>query len=272
MAVRQIIEIDEEKCDGCGLCVPSCAEGALQIVDGKARLVSDVLCDGLGACLGECPQDALHVMDREAADFDEAVAMGHHAHQESATRPVSTATGPVSTAPALASLTAVPMSVVPSGGGCPGSRVMSFSPRPAPAASASASATSPRSATALRQWPIQLHLVPPTAPFFVRAHVLLAADCAAFAVGDFHGAFLDGRALAIACPKLDQRQDTYLPKLKAMIDEAHIETLTVAVMEVPCCSGLLRLAQEAVASATRRIPIKHVQLGVRGEVLREEWV
>jgi hypothetical protein len=170
------------------------------------------------------------------------------------------------------SVAAVPMSIVSSGGGCPGSRVMAFNPRPAPAASVSASAAGPRPATALRQWPIQLHLVPPTAPFLERAHVLLAADCAAFAVGDFHGAFLDGRALAIACPKLDQRQELYLPKLRAMIDQAKIETLTVAVMEVPCCSGLLRLAQDAVASASRRIPIKHVQIGVRGEVLREEWM
>jgi NAD-dependent dihydropyrimidine dehydrogenase PreA subunit len=262
MAIRQIIEIDEEKCDGCGLCVPSCAEGALKVVDGKARLMGDVLCDGLGACLGECPQDALHVIIREAVEFDEAVAMGHVS--TTATRPGSTVV-PMPVA-------AVPMSFVPSGGGCPGSRVASFNPRPAPAVSASASATGPRRATALRQWPIQLHLVPPTAPFFERAHVLLAADCAAFAVGDFHGAFLDGRALAIACPKLDQRQETYLPKLRAMIDEAKIETLTVVVMEVPCCSGLLRLAQEAVASASRRIPIKYVQIGVQGDVLREEWL
>lgn len=256
MALRNIIEIDEELCDGCGECVPSCVEGALQIIDDKARLTSDTLCDGLGACLGECPTGALKVIKREAPNFDE-IAAARHSH---ATRP---AKPPVPV-----------MSTPGGGGGCPGRRVRVIplqdrtpaAPGSAPVGGASTSGSR------LRQWPIQLHLVPPTAPFFQGQDVLLAADCVPVAVADFHTSFLDGRGLAIACPKLDQHLEIYVEKLAAMIDHAGIRSLTVAIMEVPCCAGLLRLAHEAVAAATRQVPIRLVKVGIRGDILLDQAV
>ena len=232
MALRDIISIDEELCDGCGECVPSCAEGALQIINGKARLVADVLCDGMGACLGECPTGALTVVSREAPGFDESEVEKR--------------------------LTQTP-EVHDHGGGCPGNRVQIFDE--------DASAGPSASGSKLRQWPVQLHLVPPTAPFFQDRDVLLAADCVPVAVADFHASFLDGRSLAIACPKLDQHLDVYVNKLAAMIDHGGIRSLTVAIMEVPCCSGLVRIAQQAIAAATRKVPLCLVKVGIRGDVL-----
>jgi NAD-dependent dihydropyrimidine dehydrogenase PreA subunit len=267
MATRKIIEIDEELCDGCGECVPSCAEGALQVINSKARLVSDVLCDGLGACLGECPTGALRVIDRDAAGFDET-AVARHARTPS--HPVA--------APQAPAMAAAPVI----GGGCPGSRVQVFADQPRPArphpagvipladrsqAAAPAPGGPASSGSRLRQWPVQLHLVPPTAPFFNGRHVLLAADCVPVAVTDFHTTLLDGHGLAIACPKLDQHQEIYLDKLRAMIDEGGILSLTVAIMEVPCCGGLLRLAREAVAGASREVPLKTITIGIRGDIL-----
>jgi len=254
MALRNIIQIDEELCDGCGECVPSCAEGALQVIDGKARLVSDVLCDGLGACLGECPTGALTVIQREAGDVDEVAVAGHR-----------------DAAPVPASHTAA----LPRPGqdspfsGCPSS-----APRVIPLVeerrgSMTDLAPVPGSGPRLQQWPVQLHLVPPTAPFFRGRHVLLAADCVPVAVADFHAAILSGRGLAIACPKLDQHLELYVQKLAAMIDEAGILSLTVAIMEVPCCGGLVRLAEQALAAAGRRVPLRLVTIGIRGEILAE---
>jgi Pyruvate/2-oxoacid:ferredoxin oxidoreductase delta subunit len=241
MSVRKIVRIDEEKCTGCGECVPACAEGAIQIVDGVARLVSDNLCDGLGACLGECPEDAITIEEREADDFDEsAVATRLHAvsHEHEHV-------------------------------GCPSARVLDFGEKPGdgPRGGGAASGRSE-----LRQWPIQLHLVPPTAPYYVGADVLLAADCVAFAIGDFHQRHLRGKSIAIACPKLDQGMEIYLDKLVAMIEKARINTLTVMIMEVPCCFGLAQLAREAVARSSRKIPIRVVKIGLRGEVLADDWV
>ena len=279
MALRDIISIDEELCDGCGECVPSCVEGALRIVNGKARVVSDVLCDGMGACVGECPTGALTVIARDAPEFDEAAVAALMGHRPAAGEGVHGA--PV--------LSAVP-GIAAQGGhhamsGCPGSRVQVFeedeatppvaprprviplqdrtplTARPEPAPSASGSR--------LRQWPIQLHLVPPTAPFFQGKHVLLAADCVPVAVPDFQTAFLDGRGLAIACPKLDQHLESYVEKLTAMVDHAGIQSLTVAIMEVPCCSGLVRLAEQALAAATRKIPLRLVKIGIRGDLLMD---
>ncbi len=268
MAVRKIVHIDEDLCDGCGDCVPSCAEGAIQIIGGKAQLLADNLCDGLGACLGECPQGAITVLERDADEFDE-VAVHQH---------LSTLDGPAHN-PITANIGGhggqAPM-------GCPGSRTMSFAPPvtgpvatpPQPLATLGLAAAQPAAAggSELRQWPVQLHLVSPQAPYFQGADVLLAADCAAFAVGDFHTRFLKGRALAMACPKLDHGQEIYLEKLIAMIDQSRINTIAVVLMEVPCCGGLLRLAQEAVARASRKVPIKRIVVGVRGDVLGEDWV
>jgi ferredoxin len=270
MALRDIITIDEELCDGCGECVPSCVEGALQIINGKAKVVADVLCDGLGACVGECPTGALQVIQRDTVVFDEAAVAVHLGHAPAA-RP-----HPAVPAPANPTHAAIHH-----GGGCPSSRVQSFDdgvPAPQPAArpriipmqdrSPVAARPEPEpspSGSRLRQWPVQLHLLPPTAPFLRNKDVLLAADCVAVAAPDFQGAFLDGRGLAIACPKLDQHQELYVEKLTAMIDEAGILSITVAIMEVPCCAGLLRLAEKAVAAATRKVPIHIVTLGIRGE-------
>ncbi|MFZ5785650.1 MAG: ATP-binding protein [Acidobacteriota bacterium] len=234
MATRELIRIDEEKCDGCGLCVPACAEGAIAIVDGKARLVSESFCDGMGACLGHCPQGAITVERVEAAAFDEAAVARHLASLRHAEPPAPS---------------------------CPGSRPAAFE--------AGAHDSGPVVPSALRHWPVQLHLLSPAAPFFRGADVLLAADCVAFALGGFHGDLLAGRSLAIACPKLDSGQESYLAKLVAMIDEAEIASLTVAVMEVPCCSGLVRLARTALERASRQCPLRIVVVGIRGDVLAD---
>lgn len=253
MAKREIISIDEALCDGCGQCVPACAEGAIQLIDGKARLVSEVYCDGLGACLGHCPQGAISVIEREAPAFDAAAVEAHLGGREAAktNRP-----GPL------------PLAVLsPGRSSCPGSRPQSFG---TPVGSPAQASSVPEVISQLRQWPVQLHLLPPTAPFLAGAEVLLAADCVAFAMGDFHSRFLAGRALAIACPKLDTEQESYLHKLVAMIDEAEIASLTAAVMEVPCCGGMVRLAKEALARAKRRIPLRVVVVGIKGEILSEQ--
>jgi len=246
MGVRELVKIDEDKCDGCGLCVPACAEGAIQLIDGKARLVSEVYCDGLGACLGHCPQGAITVEPAEARPFDEeAVKM----HLEKTAAPA-------------------PVAEHAHSGGCPGSRMVQFNE---PETKSTGDETGARPSQ-LRQWPVQLHLVSPMAPYFKNADLLLTADCVPFAMGDFHRDHLKGRALAISCPKLDVNQEIYEDKLTAMIDQAHINTIQVMIMEVPCCGGLLALAQQAVARAQRKVPIKCTVVSLRGEVLGEKWV
>jgi Pyruvate/2-oxoacid:ferredoxin oxidoreductase delta subunit len=248
MAVRELVRIDEERCTGCGDCVTACAEGAIQIVDGKARLVSDVYCDGLGACLGHCPEGAIQIERVEARRFDAAAVLRHLAAQ----RLSSPSAGPMPLAMAAPDA-------------CPGSRSMSFGRAPVETVRDG----DPTPASELRQWPVQLHLISPAAPHFQGADLLLAADCVAFALGDFHRQHLRGRALTIACPKLDGGQDLYLAKLVSLIDDARIRRLTVVVMEVPCCGGLLRLAQAAATRATRPVPIDSITVGIRGEILAE---
>ncbi len=254
MAVRQIIEIDEDLCDGCGDCVSACAEGAIKLIDGKAKLISDTYCDGLGACLGDCHVGAIKIIERDADGFDEeAVAVhltkiGRDHEQVSVPRPLNIV-NPISTG---------------GGGGCPGSRAQTLQPAPV-----TGKGEVPPAASQLAHWPIQLHLVPPTAPFFQGADVLLAADCVPFAVGDFHQRYLAGHSLAIACPKLDHNQEIYLDKLVAMIETAQIASMHVMVMEVPCCSGLVRLVDEARKRATRQVPIKCTVIGTDGAVRHE---
>ncbi|MCP4196539.1 MAG: 4Fe-4S ferredoxin [Proteobacteria bacterium] len=258
MATRSMIRIDEELCNGCGDCVPSCAEGAIQIIDGKAKLVADNLCDGLGACLGDCPEGALTIEEREAVEFDES-AVEHHLRKQA------------DKAPPVVQNTPAPAHDHGPAGGCPGSRMFQFDT----AEKTQEKEASPMApvTSELRQWPIQLHLVSPTAPYFEKADVLLAADCVAFAIGDFHQTQMKGRSLAIACPKLDDGQDIYLQKLVAMIDEANINTLTVMVMEVPCCNGLVQLAKQAMLQANRKIPVKVVVIGIKGgAILSDDWV
>lgn len=273
---RSIIRIDEELCDGCGLCVQGCPEGALQLIDGKARLISEITCDGLGACIGECPQGAIAVEVREAAPYDERATIDNilpmgantlrahlkHLYEHGQTSFLNQA---------VAYLQELKVSVPnfkekAMECGCPGSAPRDLS-RPAAGPEAREGLVSQ-----LTQWPVQLHLVSPLNPAFEGADVLLAADCCAFALADFNQRWLPGRKLAIACPKLDQGQEIYLDKLTALVEDAKINTLTVMIMEVPCCGGLLRLAQTAVERAGRKVPIKVVIVGVGGEVKQERWV
>ena len=291
MTKRSMIRIDEDLCTGCGECIPGCPEGALQIVDGKAKLVSEVLCDGLGACLGDCPEGALTVEEREAPAYDEAevvrgiiprghdVLRAHLAHLKEheqwddlrVAREVLRAEGIDPHAGGPAPLAAA----APEPCGCPGARAFAFDDPPAaPAADAVPVAVSEAGErpSLLSHWPIQLHLISPAAPYFKGRDLLLSADCVAYSLGGFHQRFLDGRAVAIACPKLDQGQDVYLQKLIALIDEARVNTLTVLTMEVPCCSGLLRMAQTAAQRASRKVPVRAVNVGIKGDILSDEWV
>ncbi len=242
--IREIVRIDEDKCDGCGLCVPACAEGAIQIIDGKARLLADNLCDGLGACLGDCPRDAIQIERRDADEFDEEEVEKHlKASGEIAQNAQS---GQVQ-------------------GGCPSARVMN------PAQKSSAADTEQQEETAgsrdsqLRQWPIQMHLVPPTAPFLENAELLLAADCAPFAYADFHKDLLQGKALLVGCPKLDDG-NAYLEKMTDILSRNDIKSLTVAHMEVPCCSGLIFLAKQAIEKSGKNVPLETVRIGVQGDL------
>ena len=237
MAVRKIVRIDEELCDGCGLCVPACAEGAIQIIDGKARLVSEMYCDGLGSCLGECPQGAITIEERQAEDFDPKAVETH-----------------------LASLKEEPTPQPLHHAGCPGAAMRQLKVAPAQAA-----ADSPRPSQ-LGQWPVQLMLVPPTAPFLKDADILLCADCVPFAVADFHERFLTGRALLVGCPKLDDLQH-YYEKLKVILTEARPKRLTVMKMEVPCCNGIAQIALKARQELAPDLPVDVITIGIDGRTV-----
>jgi ferredoxin len=286
---RKIITIEEQLCTGCGECIPACPEGALQVIDGKARLVSDLFCDGLGACVGKCPTGAMQVVEREAEPYDERRVMeegivkggpnviaahlrhlmehGEDGYLQAALDYLREQGIPN---PLETGLAAKPATHGHHGGGCPGSRTIDMrgNGTPAPAVAATTTATSPGE---LRQWPIQLHLVNPVAPYYQESDLLLAADCTAFAVGEFHRRFMRGRSLAIACPKLDVEMERYVEKLAAMIDTARINTITVALMEVPCCGGLMGLVQQALGRTQRKVPVKQIVVSISGEVLSEEW-
>jgi len=281
---RKIIKIDEEKCTGCGLCVPDCPEGAIQIIDGKARLVSDLFCDGLGACLGTCPEKAITVEEREAEPYDEKRVMENIIKQGENTiiahlRHLKEHNQLEYLLQAVAFLEEKgienPMHKMAGGdrpfteghGGCPGSRSMDFADHHA----GKGDETGQRRSQ-LAHWPVQLHLISPSAPQYQGADVLLAADCTAYAAGDFHKDYLKGKALAIACPKLDEGKDEYIEKIRSLIDDARINTLTVMIMEVPCCGGLLKLAHDAAARAARKVPVKCLVIGIQGDVLKDEWV
>lgn len=280
---RNIISIDEQKCTGCGLCIPNCPEGAIQIIDGKARLVSDLMCDGLGACLGHCPEGAIAIKEREAELYDERKVMVNIVKQGAATVKAHLThlrdhNQKEYLQQAIAYLKEnkialpegfgeAPQSAAHGGhAGCPGSRSMAFE-RTEPAATPQGDQPSQ-----LTHWPVQMHLMSPAAPHFAGSDFLLAADCTAFALGGFHGKLLSGKTVGIACPKLDDGQEVYVEKIRDLIDVAKINTLTVAIMQVPCCRGLLQIAREAAAQATRKVPIKCITVGIKGEILNEEWV
>lgn len=274
MAKRKIIKIDVEKCTGCGDCIPNCPEGAIQLIDGKARLISDLFCDGLGACIGSCPVDAITIEEREAESYDERKVMEnivkHGANTIKAHLKHLKDHGEDKYLKQALDVLKEKGIKVPKGflqdeyaqkahQGCPGMRVFDFSDVKAESGAVN------DQPSALRQWPVQLHLVSPLAPYFQGKDVLLSADCVAYALGNFHSQYLKGKSLAIACPKLDTNKEIYVEKLTALIDEAKINTLTVMIMEVPCCGGLLILAKEAAAQAKRKIPLKVIVVGIKGE-------
>jgi NAD-dependent dihydropyrimidine dehydrogenase PreA subunit len=247
--LRKIVTIDQNKCDGCGLCVPSCAEGAITIVNGKAVLAAENLCDGLGACLGECPRDAISVEEREADEFDET-AVEKHLSAQGKPAPIHHP----------APQQAVPSHHHQAGGGCPGSRVMSFAP---PRESASKPSGSRQSQ--LGQWPVQLSLVSTSAPYFQGADLLITADCVPVAYAGYHEDFLKGRAVVMGCPKLDDN-NFYLQKLTELFSKSDIKSVTVLKMEVPCCGGIAMAARQALTASGRQIPYKEITIGIHGEI------
>ncbi|MDY6988681.1 MAG: 4Fe-4S binding protein [Thermodesulfobacteriota bacterium] len=243
---RKIIEIDDELCDGCGQCVPSCAEGAIQIIDGKARLVADKYCDGLGACLGECPTGALSVMEREAEAFDE------EAVEEHLKRRNLKEDGPDLTLPC----------------GCPSTQLQSFI-APLTREKESVPVSEPGTTSALSHWPVQIRLVPPTAPFLKEADLLVVADCVPFAYPNFHQDFLKGKIVMVGCPKFDD-VEAYIQKFADIVNTADIKSITVVVMEVPCCQGLPVIVKKAMTLAGKKIPTEQVVISTRGDVSKKE--
>ena len=239
-AVRKIVRIDEDKCNGCGLCVPACAEGALQIIDGKARLASEVYCDGLGACLGECPQGAITIEEKASAAFDEEKVKQHLGGKIQPHHDVKV------------------QDKLPCG--CPSSTVTECS----------RSTTSPTTLapqeSMLGHWPVQLRLVPAVASFLKEADLALIADCVPFAYANLHRDFLKGNAVLVACPKLDDFE-AHLNKLKTILSSASVKNLTVVHMEVPCCSGLVYMAKEAIKASGHNVPFDEVTIGIKGDIL-----
>ena len=295
---RDILKIDEDLCNGCGQCVPNCHEGALQVIDGKIRLVSELMCDGLGACIGHCPEGAITIETREAEPYNEVRVMeemkdkGRNTivahlkhlkdHGETGFLQDGVTYLKVHKSELNFNLEEVMMEVHNhgkisvaeksihehhAGGSCPGSRAMVID-KPS-GMDTSHVADQP---SELRQWPVQMHLVNPNASYFRNSDLLLAADCVAFSMGGFHSKHLKGKSLGIACPKLDNGTDIYVEKLTAMIDLAKINTITVMMMEVPCCGGLLHMVKTALAKATRKVPVKKMVVALNGDVLTEEWV
>ncbi len=275
--VREIITIDEEKCNGCGLCIPNCPEGALQVIDGKARLVNDLFCDGLGACIGHCPEGAITVEKREAEPYDERRVMAnivtqgentilaHLKHLEAHGEMELLATAKEFLEEEGIVLGA-PAPVKGGHAGCPGSRFREI-PREAQNAGDDGDQDSPARPSELSQWPVQLHLIPAGAPWLKDKDLLISADCVGYAVGDFHRKHLKGKTLAIACPKLDSGQDVYLEKLTNIIENGGVKSIEVLIMQVPCCGGLLRLVQQAAAGAGRKVPTRYSIVSIEGEIL-----
>ncbi len=236
-ATRKIIEIDEERCDGCGSCITACAEGALELVDGKAKVISDMYCDGLGACIGQCPRDALHIIEREADAFDEkAVAdLLQKKEQEKESLPC----------------------------GCPSTAMQTFSGENTECSAGRRSDVP----SALSHWPVQIRLVAPDAPFLQNADVLVASDCTAFAYPSFHQDFLTGRAALIGCPKFDDRQ-LYLNRFVEIFSRNAIRSITIVVMEVPCCHGMPSIVKEALMASGKKIPLEIDIVSMQGKIVK----
>jgi len=301
--LREIITIDRELCNGCGDCVPNCAEGALQMIDGKATLISDLLCDGLGACVGHCPVGAITIVKREAVPYDEVAVMKEmvkngknviiahlkhlkehgqtdflkqgvkylHDNQSTLSFEVKEIIEKVHNLKPIEPQKQKIMNIQEHShghSGCPGSRMMSFEEDMVE----ETTNTKIEQKSELRQWPIQLHLISPMAPYFQKADLLIAADCVAFSMGGFHQNYLKGKGLVIACPKLDSQKDIYVEKMTSLINDAKVNTITVMKMEVPCCGGILQMVKMATENATRNVPIKSLTVSLKGELIAEEWV
>jgi len=280
MPIRKIIRIDEDKCTGCGACVPGCAEAALAIVDNKARLVKDIYCDGLGACLGHCPEGALTIEEREAPDFDEAAALafarqtGHPAAAKAGHVPANHAPGGC---PGSAVLTLKPASpAAPLACGCPGEQVATLrpapgaqprAPQPGPAGRPAPFAPAPagEGANDLAHWPVQIRLVPPDAPFLRGADLVVAADCAAVAVADFHRRFVRDKAILVGCPKFDGDAD-YANRFAELFARSGVRSVTVVRMEVPCCGGLPAQVRAGLAAAGKEIPCREIVVTRDGQL------
>jgi NAD-dependent dihydropyrimidine dehydrogenase PreA subunit len=299
---RDIIHIDEDLCDGCGECIPNCHEGALQLIDGKARLISDLMCDGLGACIGHCPQGAITMEKREAEAYNETeviqqmVVKGKNTvlahlqhlldHNEMAyvaegvdwmrknddkldfnLNEVTSIIHHKKMEKEAKLISAMATSAENTSFGCAGSKERILMPQ-----SQEKNFAPAKQSSELQQWPIQFHLINPAAGYFQGADLILAADCSAYTMGNFHSDYLKDKKLIIACPKLDSGQESYLKKLVALIDQAKINTIHVLIMEVPCCGGLLRLINQATNLAGRKVPVKATVVGINGNVLREDWI
>ncbi|MDP8263867.1 MAG: 4Fe-4S binding protein [Candidatus Aceula lacicola] len=279
---RKIIKIDDQKCNGCGLCAEGCPEGAIQMIDGKARLVSEFYCDGLGACIGECPVDAISIEEREAVAYDEAKTMENIISQgkgviEAHLKHLKQHNQMDYLEQAKKILMQKGMSDVISeiqqqnygahargeGGGCPGSRMMDLSKEEGVSLNIENVDIEPQ----LQQWPIELHLLNPQAPYLKGADLLIAADCVPFAYPNFHQRFLKGKKLAIFCPKLDQSNEQYIEKLATIFKTQEINSLTIVHMEVPCCSGTINIAQEALKKSEKNIVIKEYTISINGKVI-----
>jgi NAD-dependent dihydropyrimidine dehydrogenase PreA subunit len=244
--LRKIIEIDEELCDGCGQCVPSCAEGALEIVDGKARIIADKLCDGLGACLGECPTGALRVIEREVDEFDEEAVEEHLSEKEK------------ETAQEKQDMAC----------GCPSTQIQTFVPIESHPEVQILSAKGTRGESALSHWPVQIRLIPSKAPFLKGADLLVLADCVAVAYANLHNDLISGKVVMMGCPKFDGAQE-YIEKFSEIFKIAGIKRITTVYMEVPCCSGLPIIVKKGLEASGQTIPITDILISTRGKVMEQ---
>jgi len=244
--LRKIIEIDDELCDGCGQCVPSCAEGALEILDGKARIVADKLCDGLGACMGECPTGAIKIVERETDEFDEE-AVEKHLTEKEKQEPTEQAAMPC---------------------GCPSTTIRTFVPSESGRAADIPAAVGTESESLLSHWPVQIRLIPPKAPFLKGADLLVLADCVAVAFATLHRDFIKGKVVMMGCPKFDEVRE-YVTKFSEIFQTAGIKSITTVVMEVPCCAGLPGIVKKGLEASGQKIPMNEIVISIRGKVLKQ---